>query len=88
MKQQTREAWIALNASYHIDSFCHPGQLLDDANLFLDGANGITQSLSDLLNDRADINPNSLANALWAAAALIQMAQGNTQEAHTRLRKK
>jgi hypothetical protein len=87
MKQHTREAWITLNASYDISTPCHPDQLLDDANLLLDGAHGITQSLSDLLNEDADINPDDLAHALWAACVLIQMGQRNAREAHLRLQR-
>jgi hypothetical protein len=60
---------------------------LDDASLLLTGAHGITQSVADLLGQNSDINPDDLANALWAVSTLIQMGQRSTQEAHTRLNK-
>jgi hypothetical protein len=85
MKQQAPDAWISLNASYYIAPLCDPGKLLDDANLLLDGAHGITQSLSDLLSQDVDANPDDLANALWAASTLIQMGQRSAQEAHERI---
>lgn len=84
MKQHARGAWISLNASYHIAPVCEPSKLLDDASLLLDGAQGITQSLADLLGQDTDINPGDLANALWGAAMLIQMGQRCAQEAQTR----
>jgi hypothetical protein len=87
MKQHTPEAWITLNASYHIGPLCHPDKLLDDASLLLDGARGITQSLSELLSQDVDINPDDLAHALWGVATLIQMGQRSAQEAHGRLQR-
>jgi hypothetical protein len=87
MKQRAREAWITLNASYDFGPLCDPGKLLDDASLLLDGAHGITQTLADLMSQDVDINPDDLANALWAASTLIQMGQRNTQEAHERIHK-
>jgi hypothetical protein len=87
MKEPAPDAWITLNASYYVSPLCDPGKLLDDANLLLEGARGITQSLSDLLSQDMDINPDDLANALWAAATLIQMGQRSAQEAHARMQK-
>jgi hypothetical protein len=86
MKQPMHEAWITLNASYGIDPHCHPDELLEDASLWLDGAHGVTQSLSALLIRDVDVNPDDLANALWGVATLIRMGQRNSQEAHTRLK--
>lgn len=86
MKKRTHNVWFTLNANYDIAPHSHPAQLLDDASLLLDGAHGITQSLSQLLGDNTDIHPNDLANALWAAGILIQMAQNNTQAARTQPR--
>jgi hypothetical protein len=87
MKQHAPEAWISLNANYYIGPACHPGKLLDDASLLLDGAQGITHSLSELLSQGTDVNPGDLANALWGASALIEMGQRCAQEAHGRLMK-
>jgi hypothetical protein len=87
MKEPAPGAWVTLNASYYFGPLCDPGKLLDDASLLLTGAHGITQSLSDLLGKGVDINPDDLANALWAAATLIQMGQCSTQEAHGRIQK-
>jgi hypothetical protein len=87
MKQRAAEAWITLNASYHVSPLCHPGKLLDDASLLLNGAHGITQSLSDLLSQNVDINPDDLAKALWGASLLIQMGQSSAEEAHGRIRR-
>jgi hypothetical protein len=87
MKEQAPGAWISLNASYYVDPTCHPDKLLDDANLFLDGAHGIIQSLSEALGQDADIDPGDLANALWGAAMLMQMGQRSAQEAHERIRR-
>lgn len=87
MKQPARGAWISLNASYYIAPVCEPSKLLDDASLLLEGAQGITQSLADLLDQDTDINPRDLANALWGATVLIQMGQRCSQEAHTRIDK-
>jgi hypothetical protein len=87
MQQPSPSAWITLNASYYIAPLCDPGKLLDDANLLLTGAHGITQSLSELLTQDADINPDDLANALWAASTLIQMGQRSAEEAHGRIQR-
>jgi thioredoxin-like negative regulator of GroEL len=88
MKQNTREAWITLNASYEIRPLSDAGQLMDDASMWLEGAHGVTRSLSELLNRDVDANPDDLAHALWAASMLIQMGQRSAQEAHERLQKK
>jgi hypothetical protein len=87
MKEPTSGAWISLNASYYVEPACHPDKLLDDANLFLDGAHGIIRSLSESLSQDMDIDPDDLANALWGAAMLLQMGQRSAQEAHGRLQK-
>jgi hypothetical protein len=87
MKEQALSAWISLNVSYYVDPACQPDKLLDDANLLLDGAHGIIQSLFDSLSQDADIDSDDLANALWGAAKLLQMGQRSAQEAHERLRK-
>jgi hypothetical protein len=87
MKEQAPGAWISLNVSYYIGPLCDPGKLLDDANLLLDGAHGITPALADLMSQDVDINPDDLAHALWGAATLIQMGQRSAQEAHGRLQK-
>ena len=77
--------WITLNASYFISPLSGPLELLDDANLLLDGAHGITQCLADLLPQVGDINHGDLAQALWGAAALIELGQRNAEIAHGRL---
>jgi hypothetical protein len=87
MKEPAIGAWITLNASYYFGPHCDPCGLLDDASLLLSGAHGITQSLSDLLGQGEDINPNDLANALWGASMLIHMGQRSAEEAHGRIRK-
>jgi hypothetical protein len=87
MKQPAPGAWITLNASYYFGPLCDPGKLLDDASLLLNGAQGITQSLSDLLGQGVDINPDDLASALWGASMLIQMGESSAQEAQGRIRK-
>jgi hypothetical protein len=87
MKQPAPGAWITLNASYYFGPLCDPGNLLDDASLLLDGAHGVTQTLADLISQDVDINPDDLANALWAASTLIQMGQRGAQEAHGRIQK-
>jgi hypothetical protein len=87
MKEQTPSAWITLNASYYIEPACHPDKLLDDADLFLDGAHGIIQSLFDALSQDTDIDPDDLANALWGAAKLLQMGQRSAQESHEQLQR-
>jgi hypothetical protein len=87
MKQPAPGAWITLNASYYIGPLCDPDKLLEDANLLLDGAHGITQSLADLLSQDASVGPDALVNALWAASMLIQMGQRSADEAHMRIRK-
>jgi hypothetical protein len=87
MKQPSPGAWITLNTSYYIGPLCDPSTLLDDASLLLDGAHGITQSLADLLSHDASADPDSLANALWAAAMLIQMGQRSADEAHARIQR-
>jgi hypothetical protein len=87
MKEQTPDAWISLNASYYVAPACHPDKLLDDANLFLDGAHGIIQSLFDSLSQDVDIDSDDLANALWGADKLLEMGQRSAQEAHGRLQK-
>jgi hypothetical protein len=85
MKEQTPGAWITLNARYDFGPLCPPDQLLDDANLLLDGAHGIIRSLSESLSQDVDIDAGDLANALWGAALLLQMGQRSAQEAHERL---
>jgi hypothetical protein len=87
VKERAPGAWITLNASYYFGPLGHPDKLLDDACQLLDGAHGITQSLSDLLSQDVDINPEDLANALWGASTLIQMGQRSAEEAHRRIRK-
>jgi hypothetical protein len=87
MQQPAPGAWITLNASYYIGPLCEPDKLLDDASLLLDGAHGITQSLADLLSQDANVDPDALVNALWAASMLIQMGQRSADEAHARIRK-
>jgi hypothetical protein len=87
MKTHLPGPWISLNANYYIEPVCHPGKLLDDANLLLDGAHGIVHSLSDLLSQGVDMNPADLANALWGASTLIELGQRSAQEAHGRLEK-
>jgi hypothetical protein len=85
MKHQAPGAWITLNASYYIAPACHPSELLEDANLLLEGAQGVAQSLCDALGQDLDVDPADLANALWAASTLIHLGQRSAQEAHTRL---
>jgi hypothetical protein len=87
MKEQAPDAWISLNATYYVEPACHPDKLLDDTNLFLDGAHGIIQSLFDSLSQDADIDSGDLANALWGAAKLLQMGQRSAQQAHERIRR-
>jgi hypothetical protein len=87
MKDPAPGAWITLNASYYFGPLCDPGTLLDDASLLLDGAHGITRSLSDLLSHDADVDPDDLAKALWAVSTLIEMGQRSAQEAHGRIQK-
>ncbi|GLQ52518.1 hypothetical protein ACFFJT_10940 [Dyella flava] len=85
MKEHAPGAWITLNASYYIAPVCHPGRLQDDADLLLDGAQGIIQSLGDRVGQGVDTDPDNFASALWAAAILIQMGQRSAHEAHKRL---
>ena len=87
MKHRDRGAWITLNTSYYIGPLCHPSTLLDDASLLLNSAHGITQSLSDLLGQGVDIDPDELAQALSGASVLIEMGQRSAEEAHGRIRK-
>jgi hypothetical protein len=87
MKEQALGPWISLNASYYVDPACRPDKLLDDANLFLDGAHGIIQSLFDSLSQDADIDSDDLANALWGAAKLLEMGQRSAEEAQGRLQR-
>jgi hypothetical protein len=87
MKQRAQGAWITLNSSYYCAPACDVSNLLDDASLLLSGARGITQSLSDLLNQGVDIEPGDLASALWGASVLIQLGQSSAEEAHVRIRK-
>ena len=77
--------WITLNASYFISPLTGPLELLDDANLLLDGARGITQCLSDLLSQDGNVNHDQLAQAMWGASALIELGQRNAEVAHSRL---
>jgi hypothetical protein len=85
MKESASGAWITLNACYCFGPLCDPDKLLDDASLLLDGAHGISQSLSDLLGQGKDINPDDLANALWGVSTLIHMGQRCADEAHGRI---
>jgi hypothetical protein len=87
MKRRAPGAWITLNASYYAAPVCHPDKFMDDAILLLNGARGITQSLSDLLEQRGNINADDLAKALWSASVLIQMGQRSAEEAHCRIRR-
>jgi hypothetical protein len=87
MNDSTHSAWITLNSCYYFSPVCDPSKLLDDANLLLSGAHGITQSLSELLSQDRDVNPDDLANALWGAAMLIQMGQRSAEEAHGRIQR-
>lgn len=87
MKPREPGAWITLNTSYFAAPVCHPFALLDDASLLLNGAHGITQSLSDLLGQGVDIEPSDLAKALWGASLLIEMGQRSAEEAHKRIRR-
>jgi hypothetical protein len=87
MKEPAPGTWVTLNASYYFGPLCDPGKLLDDASLLLTGAQGITQSLADLMGQDADINPDDLANALWAASLLIQMGQSSAEESHGRIQR-
>ena len=85
MKQHLPGPWITLNTSYYIAPVCHPAKLLDDAELLLGGAHGITQSLADLLRQDGDASPADLADALWGAALLVEMGRRNAHEAQCRL---
>lgn len=87
MKKRAPGAWITLNASYYVGPACDVEKLFDDAGLFLSGARGIAQSLSDLLSQDVDIEPRDLAEALWGVALLIEMGQSSTEVAHTRIQK-
>lgn len=87
MKRRAPGAWITLNTSYYVGPVCQPCALLEDASLLLNGARGITQSLSDLLSEGVDIEPGDLAKALWGASVLIEMGQSSAEEAHGRIRK-
>lgn len=78
---------MTLNASYYAAPACDVEKLFDDASLFLSGAHGIAQSLSDLLSQDVDIEPRDLAEALWGTAVLIQMGQSSAEQAHVRIRK-
>ncbi|GLQ48836.1 hypothetical protein ACFFJT_17705 [Dyella flava] len=86
MEQHFSGPWIRLNTTYYVAPVGDPAELLEDAQLLLGGANGIAQSLSDLLSQDLDANPADLANALWSAALLVKMGQRNTLEAQYRLR--
>jgi hypothetical protein len=87
MKKNKGNAWFTLNASYFPPVACLPGQLMDDASLFLDGARGMLSSLADMLHEDADVDLDHLAQALWAAATLIEMGQRSAQEEYGRMRK-
>lgn len=87
MKRRAPGAWITLNSSYYVGPVCQPCSLLEDASLLLNGAHGMTQSLSDLLGQGVDIDPNDLAKALWGVSVLIEMGQRSAEEAHGRIRK-
>jgi hypothetical protein len=86
-KKNKSNAWFTLNASYFPPVACLPGKLMDDANLFLTGAHGIIRSLADSLHEEASFDPDDLANALWAASALIEMGQGSAREEYARMRR-
>jgi hypothetical protein len=85
--KHANDAWFTLNASYFPPAACKPGKLMDDANLFLDGARGVIRSLSDMLSEDADVDMEDVAHALWAAAALIEMGQRSAQVEYGRIRK-
>lgn len=87
MKQRDPGAWITLNASYYVGPACDIEKLFDDAGLFLSGAHGIAQCLSDLLSQDVDIEPRDLAQALWGVAVLIEMGQSSAEQAHVRVQK-
>jgi hypothetical protein len=87
MKRREPGAWTTLNASYYAAPVCHPDKFMDDAILLLSGAHGITQSLSDLLEQRGNINADDLAKALWSASLLMQMGQRSAEEAYGRVRR-
>jgi hypothetical protein len=87
MKDHPSAVWITLNASYYIAPLCDPSRLMDDAHQLLEGAHGITQSLSDLLGQGVDIHPDDLAHALSGASMLIEMGQRSAEEGHGRIRR-
>jgi hypothetical protein len=79
--------WFTLNASYFPPIACTPGKLMDDADLFLDGARGIIRSLADMLHEDAEVDLEDVAQALWSAATLIEMGQRSAQVEYGRIRK-
>jgi hypothetical protein len=87
MKRRAPGAWITLNASYYAAPVCHPDKFMDDAIMLFNGARGIAQSLSGLLEKNGTINADDLAKALWSASVLIQMGQRSAEEAYGRVRK-
>ncbi len=87
MKKQNRIADLPLNADYYLAPDAHPDTLLDDANLWLGYAHGMTRALSDALIEGETMVHTDLADALQGVAALMLMGRCCAELAHRRIGK-
>ena len=82
MSEQNRTACLSLNADYYIDASAQPDALLDDANLLLGYAQGMTRALGDALIEGEALVHSDLADALQGIASLISMGMRCADYAH------
>jgi hypothetical protein len=85
MNEQAKDVWSYFNASYEIDAGASPSDLLDDSAVWLDSAQGMAQTLGEVVNHADGINHDRLSSALFGIALLIDMGRRCTHQAHLRM---
>jgi hypothetical protein len=74
MGMHERDSWMTLHTRYLVEPKASPHSLMMDAHIFLDGAHGIAQTMSDLMSDDV-INSDRMCSALNGIALLVEMGR-------------
>ncbi|GLQ99798.1 hypothetical protein [Dyella mobilis] len=85
MSTHSRDQWIALHAQYLVDPQVSRHGLLMDAQIFLDSAHGIAQTMSDVMSEDDIPNSDRLCSALNGIALLVEMGRRCVAQAELRI---
>lgn len=75
MSTHSRDQWIALHTQYLVDPQASHHSLIMDAEIFLDSAHGIVQTMSDAMGGDDIFNNDRLCSALTGVALLVEMGR-------------